>query len=117
MPLSGTYAPSARVFYGGTRQCTPLLDRLAPARAAGFTAVSVWPGDMRGLQTADVAQAVSDAGAGFVVNADVHLILLEGGFCRSQRDSVWKLRQAVVQPVATMATIGLLAAGASAGFS
>ena len=62
MPLSGTSVPAARVFYGGTRQCTPLLDRLAPARAAGFTAVSVWPGDMRGLQTTDVAQAVSDAG-------------------------------------------------------
>lgn len=62
MPLLGTYAPAARVFCGGTRQCSPLLDRLAPARAAGFSAVSVWPGDMRGLQTPDVVQAVSDAG-------------------------------------------------------
>jgi sugar phosphate isomerase/epimerase len=50
------------VFYGGTRQCTPLLDRLAPARAAGFTAISVWPGDMRGLHAHEVVSAVKDAG-------------------------------------------------------
>jgi len=71
MSLSGTYAPAARVFYGGTRQCTPLLDRLAPARAAGFTAVSVWPRDMRGLQTTDVAQAIRDAG---LIVSEIELI-------------------------------------------
>ncbi len=54
--------PKARVFYGGSRQCTPLLDRLAPARNAGFTAVSVWPGDIRGLNVADVRQSIAEAG-------------------------------------------------------
>ncbi len=62
MPLTTMFKPAARVFYGGTRQCTPLLDRLRPARDAGFTAVSVWPGDLRGLQTRDVAMAIQDAG-------------------------------------------------------
>lgn len=62
MTPSGAFIPAARVFYGGTRQCTPLLDRLAPARAAGFAAVSVWPGDMRGLHTDEVVSAVKDAG-------------------------------------------------------
>ena len=51
-----------RVFYGGSRQCSPLLERLAPAKAAGFTAVSVWPGDMRGLDRSAVRQAIADAG-------------------------------------------------------
>ena len=62
MTPSGALIPAARVFYGGTRQCTPLLDRLAPARAAGFAAVSVWPGDMRGLHADEVVSAVKDAG-------------------------------------------------------
>ncbi len=62
MTPSGALTPAARVFYGGTRQCTPLLDRLAPARAAGFAAVSVWPGDMRGLHADEVVSAVKDAG-------------------------------------------------------
>lgn len=52
----------AHVLYGGSRQCTPLLERLAPARAAGFTAVSVWPGDMRGLDPKDVCQAAQNEG-------------------------------------------------------
>lgn len=51
-----------RVFYGGSRQCSPLIDRLAPARDAGFTAVSVWPGDVRGMDRSDVRQAITDAG-------------------------------------------------------
>lgn len=71
MPLSVTYDPAARVFYGGTRQCTPLMDRLAPARAAGFSAVSVWPGDMRGLRADDVAKAVQDAG---LIVSEIELI-------------------------------------------
>lgn len=62
MMASTRLRPKARVFYGGSRQCTPLLERLAPARAAGFTAISVWPGDIRGLDRAAVRQAIKDAG-------------------------------------------------------
>lgn len=52
----------ARVFYGGSRQCTPLLERLEPVRKAGFSAISVWPGDVRGLDRSEVRQAIADAG-------------------------------------------------------
>ncbi|MBS0255303.1 MAG: sugar phosphate isomerase/epimerase [Proteobacteria bacterium] len=38
--------PRHRVLCSGTRQCTPFRERLAPARAAGFTAVSVWANDV-----------------------------------------------------------------------
>jgi sugar phosphate isomerase/epimerase len=55
-------SPTHRVFYGGNRQCTPLLERLGPAKAAGHSAISVWPGDLRGLDKADVARRIADAG-------------------------------------------------------
>lgn len=63
--------PKAHVFYGGSRQCTPLLERLAPARDAGFSAISVWPGDMRGLDRPEVHQAITDAG---LVVSEIELI-------------------------------------------
>lgn len=62
MTTSRQLRPKARVFYGGSRQCSSLLERLAPARDAGFTAVSVWPGDMRGLDRPTVRKAIADAG-------------------------------------------------------
>jgi sugar phosphate isomerase/epimerase len=48
--------------FAGTRQGTPLVDRLAPAKAAGFTAISVWPGDLAGVDRAVVADAVAQQG-------------------------------------------------------
>lgn len=38
--------PAHRVLCAGSMQTTPFLERLAPAAAAGFTAVTVWPGDV-----------------------------------------------------------------------
>ncbi len=63
--------PAHRVFYGGTRQCTPLLERLAPAKAAGHTSLSVWPGDLRGLDRAEVARRIAEAG---LVVSEVEII-------------------------------------------
>lgn len=46
---------------------TPFLDRLAPAAAAGFAAVSIMPGDLfaleeQGMSASEVAARVADAG-------------------------------------------------------
>lgn len=56
-----------RVLCAGTTQATPLLDRLAPARAAGFTAVTIFAADLEkaraeGLSLAEIRAAVADAG-------------------------------------------------------
>lgn len=51
-----------RVLYAGSRLHTPVLERLAPARAAGFTAISIWPSDLRGLDPQDVREHVASAG-------------------------------------------------------
>jgi sugar phosphate isomerase/epimerase len=63
--------PEHRTFFAGTRQVTPLLDRLAPARLAGFDAISVWPGDVTGHDRSHVRQAVAAAGLAIT---DVELI-------------------------------------------
>ncbi|OCC25523.1 xylose isomerase [Croceicoccus estronivorus] len=47
----------------------PLLDRLAPARDAGFTAIAVMPGDIwaleeQGMTAAEVGQRIADHGLG-----------------------------------------------------
>lgn len=63
--------PAHRVFYAGTRQCTPLLERLAPANAAGHTSISVWPGDLRGLDRAEVSDRIAAAG---LVVSEVEII-------------------------------------------
>ena len=47
----------------------PLLDRLAPARAAGFSAISLMPGDVwaleaQGMSAADIAARIADQGLG-----------------------------------------------------
>lgn len=54
--------PQQRVLYSGSQRLTPVLDRLAPARAAGFDAVSLWPSDVRDADMAEVRDAVSAAG-------------------------------------------------------
>lgn len=59
--------PSERLFCAGTTQATPLLDRLAPARAAGFTAISIFAADLEkardeGLSLAEIRAAVAEAG-------------------------------------------------------
>ncbi len=54
--------PSQRVLFAGTRQCTPLAGRLAPAAAAGFTAVTAWHGDVAGADRRALAAAVREAG-------------------------------------------------------
>lgn len=51
-----------RVLYAGSRLHTPVLERLAPARAAGFTAISIWPSDVRGMELDAVQQQVNAAG-------------------------------------------------------
>jgi sugar phosphate isomerase/epimerase len=53
--------PQHRVFFAGTRQNTPLLDRIAPVRSAGFTAMSVWPGDVKGVDRAELHAALANA--------------------------------------------------------
>ncbi|HWV13667.1 MAG TPA: sugar phosphate isomerase/epimerase, partial [Sphingobium sp.] len=45
----------------------PLLDRLAPAREAGFSAISLMPGDIwsleaAGMNAAEIGQRIADAG-------------------------------------------------------
>jgi sugar phosphate isomerase/epimerase len=54
--------PSHRVLFAGTRQCTLFAERLAPAAAAGFTAVTAWLGDVAGCDRAALAAAVREAG-------------------------------------------------------
>jgi len=55
------------VLCGGTLQATPLLDRLAPARAAGFAGISLFATDLEALIAADMPvrearSRVADAG-------------------------------------------------------
>lgn len=54
--------PEQRVLYSGSQRLLPVLDRLAPARAAGFDAVSLWPSDVRDADLAEVRDAVAAAG-------------------------------------------------------
>ncbi|MGB5078502.1 MAG: sugar phosphate isomerase/epimerase [Sphingorhabdus sp.] len=63
--------PDRRVFYAGTRQGTPLLDRIRPVRDAGFTAMSVWPGDVKGVDRCELRAALDAAG---MVLTDLELI-------------------------------------------
>jgi sugar phosphate isomerase/epimerase len=56
-----------RVLCAGTTQATPLLYRLAPARAAGFTAITIFAADLekareQGLSLAEIRAAVAAAG-------------------------------------------------------
>jgi len=51
-----------RVFFAGSRQVTPLCDRLAAAAAAGFTAVTAWPGDVLGEDRASLKAAIAEHG-------------------------------------------------------
>lgn len=57
------------VLAAGTVQSTPFLERLEPARAAGFTEVSMFAADFeamaeRGIDAAEIRARVSDAGLG-----------------------------------------------------
>jgi sugar phosphate isomerase/epimerase len=54
--------PQERVFFAGTRQVVPLLERLAPAAAAGFTAVTAWPGDVVHADRGAIREAVAAQG-------------------------------------------------------
>lgn len=63
--------PAHRTFFAGTRQVTPLLERLAPARESGFDAISIWPGDVTGLDRGEVRAAVAAAGLAIT---DVELV-------------------------------------------
>lgn len=54
--------PSHRVLFAGSRLGTPFAERLAPAKAAGFTAVSAWPGDLVRADRAALAEAVTGHG-------------------------------------------------------
>ncbi len=54
--------PSHRVLFAGTRQCTPLAERLGPAAAAGFTAITTWHGDVASANRAELAATVRAAG-------------------------------------------------------
>lgn len=54
--------PTHRVFFAGTRQSTPLLERIQAVSDAGFTAMSVWPGDVKGVDRGDLASALACAG-------------------------------------------------------
>ncbi|MDP3907385.1 sugar phosphate isomerase/epimerase [Novosphingobium sp.] len=60
-----------RVLYAGSRLHTPVLERLAPARAAGFTALSIWPSDARGADLAELRAAIDAAG---LTVTDVELV-------------------------------------------
>lgn len=55
-------SPQHRVLYSGSQRLIPVLERFAPARAAGFGAVSLWPSDVRGLDLAEVRAALDEAG-------------------------------------------------------
>ncbi|HET8611298.1 MAG TPA: sugar phosphate isomerase/epimerase [Sphingomonas sp.] len=55
------------VLCGGTLQATPLLDRLEPARAAGFAGISMFATDLEavtatGMTVRDVRERIADAG-------------------------------------------------------
>lgn len=54
--------PQQRVLYSGSQRLVPVLERLAPTRAAGFDAMSLWPSDVRDLDLAQVRAAVAAAG-------------------------------------------------------
>lgn len=54
--------PAHRVFFAGTRQTTPLLERIQPVADAGFTAMSVWPGDVKGVDRDHLKSALTLAG-------------------------------------------------------
>jgi sugar phosphate isomerase/epimerase len=61
------FEPDDLVFCAGTHLATPLLDRLKPARAAGYAGVSVLPYEIEqlraeGLRDADIRARVEDAG-------------------------------------------------------
>lgn len=79
-----------RVFFAGCHQRTPLEARLAPAVAAGFTAVSAWPGDVLRADRVALGQAVRAAG---LVLTDMECIgnwlpghaAAEGGWARAMR--------------------------------
>lgn len=51
-----------RVLYAGSRLHTPVQERLAPARAAGFTAISIWPSDVRGADLTELRTEIDAAG-------------------------------------------------------
>ncbi|MGF7147100.1 sugar phosphate isomerase/epimerase [Sphingomonas zeicaulis] len=60
-------SPDALILSAGTVQAVPFLDRLAPARAAGFAGVSMFAADMetlagQGVDAAEVRMRVADAG-------------------------------------------------------
>lgn len=54
--------PGLRVLHSGSQRATPVLERIAPARAAGFEAISLWPSDVRGVEPAALAAALAEAG-------------------------------------------------------
>lgn len=59
--------PDALILSAGTVQPTPFLDRLAPARAAGFAGVSMFAADhdlleAQGVSAAEIRTRVKDAG-------------------------------------------------------
>jgi sugar phosphate isomerase/epimerase len=79
-------ANPTRVLYAGSRMYTPMLDRLAPARAAGFTALSVWPSDVQGMDLGATRQCIEAAG---LAVSDIELI---GNWLPAQQDiatSAW----------------------------
>jgi sugar phosphate isomerase/epimerase len=60
-------SPDFLVLAAGTVQSTPFLDRLAPARAAGFGGVSMFAADFEALASAgikadEIRMRVADAG-------------------------------------------------------
>ena len=63
--------PSHRVMFAGTRLATPLPERAAAAAAAGFTAVSIWPGDVVRSDRRAIAHAIAQAG---LVTTDMECI-------------------------------------------
>ena len=60
-----------RVFFAGCHLGTPLVERLAPAVAAGFTAISAWPGDLLRADRAALGRAIAAHG---LVLTDVECI-------------------------------------------
>ncbi|MES2497983.1 MAG: sugar phosphate isomerase/epimerase [Pseudomonadota bacterium] len=63
------------ILAAGTVQATPLLDRLAPARAAGFAGISIFAGDLEavaadGIGLPEVRSRIADAGL-FVTEIEI----------------------------------------------
>ena len=59
--------PNDLVFCSPPRDDVPLLDRLAPVRAAGFAGISLLPGDIfrleeAGMPAAEIGRRIVDAG-------------------------------------------------------